>query len=125
MDVEQDPAALDPEDAKIITLARSARARGGTDGGAAVRDETGRTYAAVDVDLDSISVSALQLAVLMAASSGGVKLEAAAVVTGGEEGLSDEKLAAAWDLDADHVLLAGPDGSLIRVYPNPDRSPSA
>lgn len=126
MDAEQDPAALDPEDAKIITLARSARARGGTDGGAAVRDETGRTYAAVDVDLDSISVSALQLAVLMAASSGGVKLEAAAVVThGGDEGLSDEKLAAAWDLDADHVLLAGPDGSLIRVYPNPDRSPSA
>ena len=118
-------AELDPEDAKIITLARSARARGGTDSGAAVRDDTGRTYAAVDVDLHSVSLTALQLAVAMAASSGGMKLEAAAVVThGGDEELLDDELEAAWDLDAAHVLLAGPDGSLIRVYPNPDRLPS-
>ena len=118
-------AELDPEDAKIITLARSARARGGTDSGAAVRDDTGRTYAAVDVDLNSFGLAALQLAVAMAASSGGMKLEAAAVVTmGGDEELSESELEAAWDLDAAHVLLAGPDGSLIRVYPNPDRIPS-
>lgn len=118
-------AELDPEDAKIITLARSARARGGTDSGAAVRDDTGRTYAAVDVDLNSVSLAALQLAVAMAASSGGMKLEAAAVVTmGDDETLDDGELEAAWDLDADHVLLAGSDGSLIRIYRNPDRHPS-
>lgn len=37
---------LDPEDRKIVTLARSARARNGVPEGAAVRDETGRTYVA-------------------------------------------------------------------------------
>lgn len=111
-------AELDPEDAKIITLARSARARGGTSSGAAVRDETGRTYAAVNVELASVSVSALQLAVLMAASSGAEKLEAAAVVAAEGE-LADDELAAAWDLSAVHVLLAGPDGVLARTYPNP------
>lgn len=42
---------LDPEDAKIITLARSARARVGAAEGAAVRDTDGRTYAAATVAL--------------------------------------------------------------------------
>ena len=37
-------ADLDPEDAKIVTLARSARARTGAAEGAAVRDTDGRTY---------------------------------------------------------------------------------
>lgn len=72
---------LHPEDAKIITLARSARARGGTSGGAAVRDADGRTYAAAAVVLTSMNLSALQVAVAMAASSGARGLEAAAVVT--------------------------------------------
>ena len=39
-------ADLDPEDAKIVTLARSARARTGAAEGAAVRDLDGRTYVA-------------------------------------------------------------------------------
>lgn len=114
-------AELDPEDAKILTLARSARARAGTDGGAAVRDETGRTYAAVDVNLRSISVSALELAVLMAVSSGARSLEAAAVVTSSTEdtGLIEGTLEAAWELDAVRVLSAGPDGALAQVYLNP------
>ena len=112
-------AELDPEDAKIITLARSARARGGTSAGAAVRDETGRTYAAVDVGLSSFSLTALQLAVAMAVSSGATRLEAAAVVT--DEKLIDGDLAAAWDLEAAHLLLAGSDGSLTKAYPNPGR----
>ena len=112
-------AELDPEDAKIITLARSARARGGSAAGAAVRDETGRTYAAVDVGLASFSLTALQLAVAMAVSSGAARLEAAAVVT--DEKLVDDDLAAAWDLEAERLLLAGSDGSLTKVYPNPGR----
>jgi hypothetical protein len=45
---------LGPEDRKIITLARSARARNGVPEGAAVRDETGRTYVAGTVALDSL-----------------------------------------------------------------------
>ena len=64
-------AALDPEDLKIINLARSARARGAGGGGSpAVRDETGRTYAAAGVDLPSLQLTAVQLAVAMAVSSG-------------------------------------------------------
>jgi hypothetical protein len=44
-------ADLDPEDAKIVTLARSARARTGAAEGAAVRDTDGRTYVAATVAL--------------------------------------------------------------------------
>ena len=43
---DQSDQALDPEDRKLLTLARSARARNGVPEGAAVRDETGRTYVA-------------------------------------------------------------------------------
>jgi hypothetical protein len=70
-----------PEDAKIVTLARSTRARSQAPEGAAVRDTDGRTYAASSVQLPSLRLSALQLAVAMAVSSGVRGLEAAAVVT--------------------------------------------
>jgi len=70
-----------PEDLKIITLARSARARVAAAEGAAVRDETGRTYAAAAVALPSLRLSALRLAVAMAVSSGASSLEAAALVS--------------------------------------------
>ena len=69
------------EDAKLVTLARSARARIGAVEGAAVRDGDGRTYAAATVSLPSLTLTALQLAVANAVSSGAVKLEAAVVVT--------------------------------------------
>ncbi|HTJ68628.1 MAG TPA: cytidine deaminase [Actinospica sp.] len=116
-------AELDPEDAKIITLARGARARAGAESGAAVRDETGRTYAAVDVSLTAVSVSALELAVLTAVSSGATRLEAAAVVSSaaGDPDSIEGTLDAAWELDAVRVLLAGPDGALAQVYLNPGK----
>ncbi|KUJ70735.1 cytidine deaminase [Streptomyces albus subsp. albus] len=104
-------APLDPEDQKIITLARSARARNGVPEGAAVRDETGRTYVAGTVALDSLRLSALRTAVAMAVASGAGSLEAAAVVSAAET-LTDEDLAAVRDLGGPGtpVLLAGPDG---------------
>jgi len=71
---------LTPEDAKIVTLARASRARNGTAEGAAVRDLDGRTYAATNVDLPSLTIGALDLAVAMAVSSGAKGLEAAAVI---------------------------------------------
>lgn len=71
---------LDPEDAKLIALARAARARTQAAQGAAVRDADGRTYAGVTVTLPSLALSALQVAVAMAVSSGAPGLEAAAVV---------------------------------------------
>jgi hypothetical protein len=72
---------LGTEDEKIITLARSARARVAAAEGAAVRDETGRTYAAAAVNLPTLRLSALRLAVAMAVSSGATVLEAAALVS--------------------------------------------
>lgn len=77
---------LDPEDAKIITLARANRARIAAAEGAAVRDADGRTYSAATVQLPSLQLSALQVAVAMAVSSGATGLEAAAVVTDGADG---------------------------------------
>lgn len=70
----------DPEDRKIITLARASRARAGAAQGACVRDRDGRTYAATSVELESLSLSAIQLAVAMAVSSSAPGLEAVALV---------------------------------------------
>jgi len=74
-------ADLDPEDAKIVTLARSAQARTGAQEGAAVRDTDGRTYTGVTVLLPSLALTALQAAVAAAVASGATGLEAAAVVS--------------------------------------------
>ncbi|MFV2171870.1 cytidine deaminase [Actinomadura sp. LOL_016] len=103
---------LNAEDAKIITLARSSRARGGAAEGAAVRDETGRTYTATSVDLPSLRLSALKVAVAMAVSSGAEDLEAAAVVTTADAP-DPADVAAVRDLGPKApVLVAGPDGTL-------------
>ena len=75
---------LSDEDRKLITLARAARARATSSEGAAVRDDTGRTYAAAEVTLPSLRLTALQAAVAAAVSSGAARLEAAAVVTSNE-----------------------------------------
>ena len=49
--------ALEAEDVKLVTLARAGLARSGADEGAAVRDETGRTYTAVTVALQAAMVA--------------------------------------------------------------------
>ena len=77
-DLDDEPP--DPEDVTLVTLARSSRVRAAAAEGAAVRDETGRTYTAATVALPSLALSALQAAVVLAASSGASSLEAAAVV---------------------------------------------
>jgi hypothetical protein len=91
------PEPLDPEDAKIVTLARSARGRTGAAEGAAVRDTDGRTYAAATVELPSLKLTALQAAVAAAVSSGAEGLEAAAVVTA-SGAVDDASVAAVHDL---------------------------
>jgi hypothetical protein len=105
--------APDPEDRKIITLARSVRARNAVPEGAAVRDETGRTYTAGTVALDSLRLSALRTAVAMAVASGAKSLEAAVVVTEADT-VPDDDRAAVRDLGGPQtpVLLAGPDGAV-------------
>ncbi|TKJ16798.1 cytidine deaminase [Blastococcus sp. CCUG 61487] len=103
---------LQPEDAKLVTLARSARARTGAAEGAAVRDTDGRTYVAGAVALPSLKLSALQAAVAAAVSSGVEGLEAAVIVSEADA-VEQEGLAAVRDLaPSAPVHLAGPDGSL-------------
>lgn len=105
------PDALDPEDRKLITLARSTRARNGVAEGAAVRDETGRSYVAGTVDLPSLRLSAMRAAVAMAVIGGARSLEAAVVVTEGGA-VPPEDLAAVHDLGGPRtpVVLVDPDG---------------
>ncbi|MBI1378591.1 MAG: cytidine deaminase [Frankiales bacterium] len=102
---------LGPEDAKLATLARGARGRVGAAEGAAVRDETGRTYSGATVDLPSLGLSALRLAVAQAAASGARGLEAAVVVRRDADVDADD-LAAVRDLGGAGVpvVVVGVDG---------------
>ena len=75
---------LSAEDAKLVTLARATRARARALEGAAVRDLDGRTYAAASVRLEHLHLSALDVCVAMAISSGSSGLEAAVLLTEGD-----------------------------------------
>ncbi len=104
----------DPEDVKIVTLARSTRARTRAAEGACVRDTDGRTYAAASVDLDSLKLTAVQVAVAMAVSSGARGLEAVAVL-GGSAAPNDADLSVVRDFSGTGVtvLVAEPDGTVV------------
>ena len=102
---------LDAEDAKLVTLARSARARTGAAEGAAIRDDIGRTYAAATVALPSLSLTALQAAVAAAASSGVQRLEAAVVVTDAAA-LDDASRRIATDLGVADPIVVGINGEV-------------
>lgn len=104
---------LDPEDAKLVTLARSALARTGALEGAAVRDTDGRTYTGVTVSLPSLVLTALQAAVAAAVASGAAGLEAAALVGGA---VDDASLAAVRELGPSApVLLVDQRGNVSDV----------
>jgi hypothetical protein len=104
--------ALDPEDAKLVTLARGARARIAAASGAALRDETGRTYAAADVSLPSLALSALALAVAQAVSAGSRAAEAA-VVVGREPTSTDLDVLRELGGPGIRVLHCSSDGSVV------------
>lgn len=109
-------ADLSAEDAKLVTLARAARARIGAAEGAAVRDETGRTYTGATVGLGSLSMSAVQMAVAQAHVAGARGLEAVVVVLGaGGSDVAAADLAAVRDLGGGGVVVhvTAPDGSLV------------
>ena len=91
--------------------------------GAAVRDETGRTYTAAAVALPSLRLSALRLAVAMAVSSGAQKLEAAALVSDAD--LDPGDLAVVRDLGPDATVFhAAPDGTVRATLTPYDRRPA-
>jgi 2-phospho-L-lactate guanylyltransferase (CobY/MobA/RfbA family) len=108
-------AELDPEDQKLVTLARSAKARTQAPEGAAVRDIDGRTYAASTVDLPSFKITALQAAIAAAVSSGAEGVEAAVVVSG-EPMLKEDSVNAVRDLaKSAPIFLADPSGAVLEV----------
>ena len=102
---------LDGEDAKLVTLARAARARTGGAEGAAIRDDIGRTYAAATVALPSLELTALQAAVAAAVSSGVQRLEAAVVVTD-SVALDDASRRVAIDLGVPDPIVVDADGAV-------------
>jgi len=103
---------LEAEDAKLVTLARSARARTRVAQGAAVRDTDGRTYVAATVSLPSLQLSALQVAVAMAVSSGAPGLEAAVVLGDDPVDQAGERAVAEMSPSA-AVHHAAADGTLV------------
>jgi len=107
-----DHAQLDPEDAKLVTLARSARARNAAAEGAAVRDDTGRTYVATTVALAALRLSALQAAVAIAVASGASALEAAALVTDSDAVADDDRAVVAELGSSAPIFVADPSGAV-------------
>lgn len=103
---------LTEDQAKLFTLARAARARIQARAGAAVLDETGRTYNGATVGLPDLSLSALQVAVALAVSAGAEQL-AGAVVVGGEPDDRDRRVFAALAAPGAELLLCGPDRAVL------------
>ncbi len=108
------PQLTDPEDIKLVTLARSTRARTRAAEGACVRDQDGRTYAGATVDLPTLQLTAVQVAVAMAVTSGARSLEAV-VVLGETAVVHEADLSVVRDLSGAGVPvhLAAPDGTLV------------
>jgi cytidine deaminase len=102
------PPALSEEDAKLVTLARSARARTSAPEGAAVRDDMGRTYVAASVSLRSLQLSAVQAAVAAALSSGSTTLEAVVVVTSRDGAAPEADRALMDELGSPRMLVVAP-----------------
>jgi Cytidine and deoxycytidylate deaminase zinc-binding region len=117
-----DPASLDPEDAKILTLARVAQQRAYAPytklaQGAAVRDSDGRTYAAGTVENADprLTTSAVRAALAAAVSSGARRFEAVALVSSDGVLATDDVAVVAEFGGLTPVLLAGLDGVLVQT----------
>lgn len=95
---------LSDEDAKLVTLARGARGRVSAAEGAALRDETGRTYASASVSLSSLHLSALQAATAQASAAGARGVEAVVLVVE-HDSIDADGLAAVRDLGGVGVIV--------------------
>lgn len=102
---------LAAEDAKLLALAKQARSRIQAKEGAAVRDETGRSYSGATVQLPSTSITALQLAVAQAVAAGARDIEAAVVITPQEHVDTRSVLDAA--MSPTPVYICSPSGEVI------------
>ena len=99
----------DPDDLKIINLARATLARSQAKEAACLRDTDGRTYAGSSVDLPHLQLSAIAVAVAMATSSGAPGLEAVALA--GASDPSGDDLALVKDLPGERMVVWSVDAS--------------
>jgi len=110
-------AGLSSEQQKLFALARAARARIQAPCGAAVVDETGRTYSGADVTLPSLVLTSIEQAVAAAAAAGAGQLHGCVVVTNGASPPLDvfADLAGA----GAEVVVCRPDQAVVdrRVFP--------
>lgn len=72
-----------PEDAKLVTLATATLARSGADQAASLRDNTGRTYVAINVVSPSLTLDAFEAVLTVALASGITGIESV-VATGSQ-----------------------------------------
>jgi hypothetical protein len=70
-----------PEDDKLVTLARNTLARSGAQQAAALRDTTGRTYVAINVASPALNLDAFEAVLTVALASGITGIESV-VATG-------------------------------------------
>jgi hypothetical protein len=80
------------EDDKLAILAKGARSRVQAKSGAALRDETGRTYASAEVSVGSLDVSAVEMVVAQAVASGSTGVESVVISQTVESGIADSDL---------------------------------
>lgn len=123
-------ADLDPEDAKIVRLARTALLRafvpgGAAPQGAAVRDTDGRTYAAATVEHSDpgLSTSALRGALSAAYSSGARSFESLVVVATAPELTGADSALVAELAPAVPILLADGGGAVLSAVTPASASP--
>ena len=81
-----------PEDDKLAVLAKGARSRVQAKVGAALRDETGRTYASAEVSVGTLTLTSVQMVVAQAVASGSNGAEAVVISPQGDSRISDGDL---------------------------------
>jgi cytidine deaminase len=81
-----------PEDDKLAVLAKGARSRVQAKVGAALRDETGRTYASAEVSIGSLSLSAVEMVVAQAVASGSTGVESIVISSQSEISITDSQI---------------------------------
>jgi len=81
-----------PEDDKLAILAKGARSRVQAKIGAALRDETGRTYASAEVAIGTLKLSAVEMVVAQAVASGSTGVESIVLSSQTEISFSDSDL---------------------------------
>jgi cytidine deaminase len=81
-----------PEDDKLAILAKGARSRVQAKIGAALRDETGRTYASAEVAIGTLKLSAVEMVIAQAVASGSTGVESIVLSSQTEISFSDSEL---------------------------------